>query len=108
MDATTDVLAAVQPLVDAGKTLATVASQNKDLLDFGAELEKIGRDLNLAGRSVLATWDVASAAVLHNAARAKRNETAGYRTAIRAAKRAIVELARAIAEMEAQAGQESR
>lgn len=105
---TTDVLAAVQPLVDAGKTLGSIASRNRDLLHFAGDLNEIAADLGRHAKIASATWEHASDLELRSAEHAAAAEAAGYRTAIRAAKRAIVELARVIWEMEAQAGQEGR
>ena len=123
-----DNLAAIQPLIDAGKTLATLASPERDLLSFGSDFSVLARDLKSISERLDAGYDGAEDrydAVLESGPRswidtpvtssyevariARNNELKQARArAIREAKQALVSLSRIIGEMEIQAEREGK
>lgn len=106
-------LAACQALLDAGKTLAALAEPAKDLISFASEFSEVGDALRniarAADRAVELAEDrydaIVDARQDHAAARRARagDEARARDAALRGAKKALVDLARVIAELEAQA-----
>jgi hypothetical protein len=99
-------------LLDAGRTLATLAEPGKDLAAFASELAQIALTLKNVSRGIDTATDradelyegIVDSRQNHGAARQARDGELDHARsgALRVAKKALVDLARVVAELEAQ------